>query len=337
MAMNVILSELTGKAKILYGEVEGPIKALLMREDEAWMHSEQNVVDKIFKAVPSNHRVEGYAAMSAFDEWLPVGENGEHPGNSVEQTYLKYIPNETWKSEFAISREIMDDALLGELKSRPAGFVDAYHRSRQKFFMNLLVAALKNQDKIKIGNFTFDATCADGKKLFSTQHKMLVKGGDQINAFSDDFSADALIKATTVMQNLKDDKGNVLNLDADTIIIPNDAMLKKEVIGVLEAVRDTSVAGGNKGNGLLAGKYTVICTPLLNDAVTESKTPWLIMDSNYNQKRDCLIQQNRVDLEVTTRVASNDSHVWSGYARFGGGFVDFRAIAAGGLSFGSAL
>lgn len=335
MAINVTLTELSGKAKVLYGEVEGPIKSLLIREDEAWMHSEQAVMDKIFKKVPSTHRVEGYAALSAMDEWLPVGENGEHPGNSMEQTYLKYIPNETWKSEFAISREIIDDNLLMELKNRPQQFIDAYHRSRQNFLAKMLLAPMLGQDKVKIGNFSFDATCADGKKLFDT-HKLQLAKGTQTNAFSDDFSADALIKAITVMQNFTDEKGNPLNIDADTIIIPNDAMLKKEVIGVLEAVRDTSVAGGNKGNGLIAGKYRVICSNLFNAAIG-AKVPWMLLDSEYNKRRDCLIEQDRVGMEVNSHVASNDALVFSGYARFGAGFVDYRSCACGGLSFGSAL
>ena len=334
--VNVILGELTGKAKELYGEVEGPIKALLMERDEAWKHDEQNVMDKIFKQENSTHRIEGYGAMSEMDDWEPVGENGEHPATTMEALPMKYISNETWKKSFAISREIIDDDVLNELRQRPMKFIAGYHRARQNFFAQLLVAAMTNKASFKLKTFSFNAECYDGKKLFA-QHDLLLAKGKNINAFSDAFSADALIRATTAGQNFRDDNGNILNIDFDTIVIPNDAALKKEVIGVLEAVRDTSVPGGNKGNGLLSGKFDVICTPLLNDAVTEGHTPWMLLDSRYNQNYNCLIAQNRVGLEVKSHVADNDALVWNGYSRFGGGFVDYRAVACGGLSFGSAL
>lgn len=332
----VILSELSGQAKVLYGEVQGAIKSVLMREDEAWMHSEQEVASKLFKSVQSNHRVEGYAAMSAFDDWLPVGENGEHPGSSTEQTHLKFIPNEVWKSEFIISRELMDDAQIGELKNRPQGFIDAYHRTRQKFFASMLVSALLNKAKLTIKGFDFDTTCADGSNLFSANHRMKVKGDAQCNAYKDAFSVDALTKLQTQMQNFKDDKGNILNLAPDTIIIPNDAALKQEVLGVLSAMRDPATPGGNKGNPQ-QGMWNVIVWPLLNEAIGSSNVPYILMDSQYNQRRDCLIDQKRVDLEIKSDVTHNDALRWAGYARFGAGFVDFRAVAAGGLTYGGNL
>lgn len=334
--VNVILGELTGKAKELYGEVEGPIKELLKTRDEAWMHSEQAVMDKLFKQTTSTHRIEGYAAMSEMDNWEPVGENGEHPATSMEMLPTQYISNEVWKKSFSISREIIDDEVFDELSQRPIKFINGYHRARQKFFADLLVAAMLNKDAFKMKAFTFKAKCYDDKKLFAN-HSLLLAKGSNINAFSDQFSAANLVKACTEMQNFKDDNGNVLNLDADTIVIPNIADLKAEVIGVLDAVRDTTLAGGNKSNALLSGRFDVVCTNLLNDAVTDGNMPWMLMDSQYNQDYSCLIAQNRVNLEVKSHVADNDALVWNGYARFGGGFVDYRAVACGGLSFGSAL
>lgn len=332
---NVILSELTGQAQALFGEVQGPIKSLIERLDEDWMHDEKNIAKKIFKQVPSTHRIEGYTGMTAFDDWEPVGENGEKPGSSTEQGYMKYLANEVWKSEFAISRELMDDKMDNILVGKPQGFMDAFHRAQQRFFAGLLGAALQGKLSHQIKGFSFDISCNDGACLFSEAHKPKVRGGDQCNAFTDEFSATALSRVVTRMQNFYDDKGNMLSVEPDTIIIPNVQEIKDEVLGVIGATHDPDVPAGNRINARY-GNYTVITWKELNQYCKGDNIPWIVMDSHYNTVNDCAIWQDRVALEISSYVAKNNgANIWDGYARFGGGFVDFRAFAAGGLEFGA--
>ena len=46
---------------------------------------------------------------------------------------------------------------------------------------------------------------------------------------------------------------------------------------------------------------------------------------------------DRVQLEVRSELAGNDANVWKGYARFTGGFNDWRGYAVGGVSGGTQL
>ena len=46
---------------------------------------------------------------------------------------------------------------------------------------------------------------------------------------------------------------------------------------------------------------------------------------------------DRKPLTVRSEIAENDANVWKGNARFTGGFYDYRAFAAAGVSFGSSL
>ena len=71
--------------------------------------------------------------------------------------------------------------------------------------------------------------------------------------------------------------------------------------------------------------------------MSDSDAPYFVMDSSYNQKAGSAIFQNRVDLEVSDGVGDNDEYLWKGYARFTGGFNDFRGIFAGGVTGGTAL
>ena len=329
----VILSESSNMANSLFGEIQLPIASFIERRDEAWMHDDQNIAAKIFKQVKSNHHGEAYGGLTAVDTFAPVGENGAYPTGGAEESYFKNLINETWKGSFAISEEMMEDKMDNVLQGRPMIFIDDYHRKRSAFFAGLLGAALQNQSVLTIANKKFDVLCADGSRLFATDHKPKVKGARQVNAFSDDFSAAALGKVATAMQNFRDDDGNMLTMNPNTIIIPNDAELKAEVFGVLGAHNDPDTAAGNKFNYMF-GSWNVLIWNELNQYCTGDKKPWILMDGAYNQKYDGAIDQLRKELTVTSVIAENDANVWKGRARFTGGFVDFRAFAAGGLSFG---
>ena len=85
------------------------------------------------------------------------------------------------------------------------------------------------------------------------------------------------------------------------------------------------------------GNWNVIIWPYLNDFIGSLAAPWIIMDSKYCQECDVAIKQEREPLTVTSVIDDNDANRWKGRARFGGGFVDFRGMLAGGLAAGGNL
>lgn len=331
---NIILSEGSERLNSLYGKVQAPIASFIETQAEAY--EKESIGMKIFQNRKSTHWAESYASLTAVDTFAPVGENGAYPTGGAEEGYLKTIRNTTWKGSFAISREMMDDAQAINLKKKPAGFVNDYYRKRERFLAQLLGVALQGGTGFKLGVESYDTTSADGVSMFNKAHKMKVKNGTQSNAFTDAFSAAALGKAQTAMQNFRGDTGEILALAPDTIIIPNLPDLKEEVFGVIGAHNDPDTAAGNKYNYQF-GNWTVLVWPYLNEFITAGSAPWILMDSRYNELGDGAIYQERVPLEVRSELADNDANVWKGYARYGGGFADFRAFAAGGIASGSAL
>ena len=333
---HIIRSESSNMANSLFGELQAPIASFLERRDEAWMHDESNIAAKIFKQVKSTHHSEAFGSFGAVDTFAPVGENGAYPTGGAAEGYFKTLAAETWKGSFAISAEMMEDKMDNVLVGKPQIFIDDYHRKRSAFMAGLLGSALNNLAVYKVGNKSFSTTCADGGKLFAADHKPKTKGANQCNAYKDTFSADALGKLATAMQNLRDDDGNMLTMNPDTIIIPNDAALKAEVFGVLGAHNDPATAASNKFNYLF-GAWNVLIWNELNQYCSGANKPWILMDSSYNKKYDGAIDLLRKDLTVQSVIADNDANIWKGRARFTGGFVDFRPFAAGGLSFGNTL
>lgn len=330
---NIILSENSERLNSLYGKIQAPIAAFLEKRAEAY--EQESIARKIFSKRKSTHWAEGYGGLTAADEFEPTAENGDYPTNGFEEGYSKTIQNVTWKSSFAISQELVEDNTIGNLKQKPQSFLSAYYRTEERFFAQMLGSALQGKQKFLRKGVEFDCTSGDGKCVFDTKHKPKVKGADQSNKFSDAFSAAALSKAMTAMQNMKGDNDETLALVPDTIIIPNNADLKQEVFGVIGAMKQPG--GGNNDYNYLFGNFTVLVWPYLNDFLGSLTAPWVLMDSGFNENGECAIWQERVPLTIRSELAGNDANVWKGRARFSGGFVDFRGLLACGITGGSTL
>lgn len=330
----IIISESSGRLNSLYGNFQAPIASCIEERVEAWKVKE--IGPKIFKERKSTNFAEGYTGLTAMGDWAPVGENGAHPTADFQEAYSKILTNVTWKSMFAISREMKDDNKIGDMMQRATKMTDAYYRTRERHFARLLGTASQGTASFTQGGQTFATTSADADVLFSTSHTPKVSGADQTNMYTNALDADKLAAVMTAMQQVKGDNGEVLGLNPDTLIIPNVAALKKTAFTIVGSLKEPGTADNDYN--YLFGNLSVLVWPYLNEYIGATNTaPWFIMDSSYNESSDGGIFQNRVDLEVTSRLGTNDENIWDGYARFAAGFIDWRFIMGGGLSGGTTL
>lgn len=329
----IIVSEASAQNDMLYGKWQAPIKSFLEKRLE--LADQESLAAKIFKKVNSTHWAESFGSLTGIDDFKPSPENGKYPISDFKQGYSKILKNYTWKNSFAISREMLEDGNLINLRKQPASFVTAYNRTVERFFANLLGSALQGKTVAKVGDEEFDVTSADETTVFSTEHMGRVSNKAISNAFSDEFSADALGEVMTRMQNMKGDNDEILSLTPDTLVIPNLTSLKKDIFAVIGSEKEPGT--GNNDFNYLFGNLNVIVWPFLNSFIEPGTAPWILMDSAYMEQVDCAIWLDRVPLEVHSVVDENDANRWKGRARFGGGFVDFRGMMAGGVKHGEAL
>lgn len=331
--MGIIISENSHLNDPLFGKWQAPIASFLEKRAEAI--DQGSVAKKIFREVNSTHFAESYGGMTAMGDFSPSAENGAYPVTDFQVGHMKTIQNYTWKNSFTISRELIDDGNLIELKKRPAAFMTAFDRTVERFYARMLGNALQGKTSFALDGIDFDTTSADGVCVFSNAHKGKVSKRTLVNAYKDEFSAEMLGKAATAMQNMKDDDDNTLGLVPDTIIIPNIEGIKA---AVWAAVGSEKIPGSsNNDYNYQFGNWNVIIWPYLNDFIGSLTAPWIIMDSKYCQECDVAIKQEREPLTVTSVIDDNDANRWKGRARFGGGFVDFRGMLAGGLAAGGNL
>ena len=162
----IIFSENSMQNDAVYGKYQAPIR--LMIEKKAEQFEKESKISELFSVQKSTHFGEAYTSMTGMDDWLPVGENGSHPENGMRQGRDKLLVNETWKSAFSISREMVDDSNLIELRRRPAAFVAAYGRAKERFAASLYGAAMDGKTEITInGKRTVEFVCGGFFRLQS--------------------------------------------------------------------------------------------------------------------------------------------------------------------------
>lgn len=331
---NITFSEGSGLNDSIYGKSQAPIRMLIEARAESF--EEKSILKELFMQDTSKHWAEKYTSMTAMDGFDPVGENGAYPLDGMQEGYSKTLEHVTWKNSFSISRELMEDGKLIDLKKKPVGFVKSYYRTRESLGAALFGAALQGARVADFRGKKFDATAADGATLFNAAHKSKVKGANQSNMFSDAFSVDALAYAEAAMQNFKGDNNELVNVAPNTILIPNDAALKKAVFAAIGADKDPDT--NQNGFNYQFGRWNVLVWNYLNQFIADGVQPWILCDLDYNTEYGGAIFTDRTALDVRSTIDENtDANVWRGYSRFTAGFNDWRAFAVGGVTGGTSL
>lgn len=332
--MPITFSEASGLNDSIYGKCQAPIRMFLEQRSEAF--DKNSVLKDLFLMGTSDNYGDLLATMTAMNGFQPVGENGAYPADTMEEGYNKLLVYETWKDEFAISQEMIEDAKLMDMRKQPAAFMTGYERTRELFGAAIYAGFMSKGTSIKFRGKTFDIKAADGKALAATDHPAKVKGAAQSNVFSNAFSAAMLGKVETEMQNFRGDNNEILDVAPDTILIPNIASLKNDVFAAIGADKEPTTA--NNAFNYQYGRWTVIIWPYLNQFLASGTAPWVLLDSTYNQNYGGAVWNDRIPLSVRSTIDENtDANKWKGRARFNATGNDWRFFAVGGVAGGTDL
>ena len=332
---NIVFSEGSGLNNSVFGKSQEPIKFFLEKRSEAF--EQASMLPNLFSMMDSKNYAEKFTGMTGMDGFKPTGEGGAVPTDGMQETFSQTLEHMTWMNSFAITRAMIDDSKTIDLKQKPAAFITGYHRTRERFGAAMYAAAAQGQTVATFEGKKFKATGADGLAVFHKAHPSVLSKNKktQCNIFSDAFSKDALGAAESSMQDFRGDNDEVLNIQPNTIVIPNDYKLKDEVFSVIGADKDPATS--NNGFNYQFGRWNVVIWPYLNQFLAAGLKPWLLMDGVYNEENKGAVWLDRTALEVQSEVERNRTNVWSGYARFVAGFNDWRFAAIGGMAGGNAL
>jgi len=332
---DLIFSAAAGLNDSIFGKSAYPIHMIMEQSLEA--HEQQSVLKKLYKFEKSDNWAEELTAMSAMDNWEVTPENGKPKKSGMQETFKKQIEHVEWTNQFDITRKMVDDSKFNLMEMRARKMAQSYARTREEFGIRMITNATGKT--LKYQNTLFDTTTADGLPLFSTAHPYFFdKKKTQCNMYSDKFSNRVLAKMESRMQNLEGDKGEVLAVAPTTILIPNVDDIVYDVFEAIGADKDPDTS--NNGFNYQYGRWNVLATPLKYwniDPNAEIK-PFILLDSNFNDTDLTAVWFERIPMEVDAWVENGTkAAIYSGYARFGVGFNNWRGMMMGGMEGGLAL
>jgi hypothetical protein len=321
----------------IFGKSQEPIKMMLEQQEEAF--EKNSIISHVFFEDETTNFAEKYTYETSLGNFEATGEGGAYPESSMQEGYSKVIEPDTWKNSFVVTQEMVEDSKMGKIKQKANQFMTSFGRTRELFATGILNNGQSTTFNFGANNKQFDISCADGKALFATDHPSKTgKGLIQSNYFGNPFSYDALCLAEEAMHYFKDDDGNLLNLQPDTIIIPDRARIKKLVFDAIGAEGIPGTA--NNSFNFQHGRWNVIISPYFANTpgITAGTDSWYLMDSTYNEAYAGLVWLKRLELTTKSYIDENtDNNKFKGRARYGAAPNNWRAICKIDPGLGSVL
>lgn len=344
--MSFIYSYESGNYDSTLKRYETPIKMLIESESDI-QRQKKGALTQLFNIERSDRYGEKIDIRSDFSTFSAAFEGEEAETDTTLENYTKIIEHIPFMKEFVITKQMIDDSANGlavDAKRRAQAFVRAYYLTMNKLAEAALIGA--TEDEITFNRALVNTSSPDGRPLFATDHfagnaaKIRFRQSNYFGANRYDGGhkrltieavSDAIMKGASKIRNMKDENGEVLGYNADTVIIPgNLPMLEKYVKQVLCSPIDPS---GEKNNiNILYGGWNVVVLPSwqyeLAETEEEQVYPMMIMSSEANRNLCGNMFFNRVPLSIKNH---EDIHtrnwVWNGYCRFGIGFGSYKHIA----------
>lgn len=271
--------------------------------------------------------------------------------------YSKFIEHITFSKSVFVSKEMIDDNQIAEMKAKAINLVQSYKRTRAKLLSQALTTSVGSTKTMTFGGKSgIDIGGADNLALFNSAHPLknapratastLPVGGitasvlpnvpqTQSNLYTNAFGSNSTMLNTlaNIMRNFKDDGGEVLGLVADTVIVPgNRPALEDTVKKIIGS--DGEVGTNNNDINTQRGKWKLVVDYLWTP---ESGNPYIIMSSQANKDLMATRLYDRTPLDVENEVKTESRNlVYNGFARMSVGFTNWRHVIMGGSTDASA-
>lgn len=317
--------------------------SMVIQDTDTEKNNDDELVKALFNVKTSKKFGEKQGSMTEFGNFEEVTEGDNGIADDFGMGFSKLIEHHQFIKTFTCTREARDDGDIDMMKQTAANFVRAYKRSRAQFATAALTA---EGASFVYGDKTYDKTTGDGKALFAQDHLGKKSGvGTQTNVFTDAIwtnvgsggtpNSNVLMKAANRARNFKNQSGFAQGYTFDTIIIPGNCPEMED--GLKRIIRSDGLVGSDYNDvNTQKGLWKLIVNNRWEAAA--GTNPWIIMSSEAQRELNAGAFFDRVALDVSNEVLNKSRNLeWSGYARWGAGFFDWRAYLMGGAQVGSTL
>lgn len=263
---------------------------------------------KIFNMETSKKAMETDYGMGAFGDWTKRASSLDNVAYQKfsagkERTYV----HEAFTSGFQVERELMDDEQYRVLKKMPKALARSCRASIEK-------------NAIKILSGAFTGTGYDGKPLCAKDHPLLDSEATCSNLVEGELNRENLKKALLLMRQTKDEAGNLVQMKADTLIIPPE--LEDTAVRLLHTAK---LPGGNDNdtNEYIASHGLKIVVMDYLSGEEGGETMWFVQDSSQHEMN--FFWRIKPEFKWAEEF-DNFIAKYRGYCRYSYGYSDFRGI-----------
>jgi len=309
--------------------------SMVIQDTDTEKNKDDELVKALFNVKTSKKFGEKQGSMTEFGNFEEVTEGDNGIQDDYNMGFSKLIEHHQFIKTFMCTREAKDDGNIDLMKQTAANFVRAYKRSRAQFASDALTA---EGTTFLYGTKSYDKTTGDGKALFATDHPGKKTGVPvQSNVFTNAFGTDATMLYTlaNIGRNFKNQSGNVMGYNFDTIIIPGNVPDLEDLIKRI--IHSHQIVGSNYNDiNTQEGIWKLIVDHRWTAA--SGKKPYILMSTEAQRELNAGVFFDRVPLDVSNEVLNKSRNLeWSGYARWSAGFNNWAAYILGGADAGTTL
>lgn len=309
--------------------------SMVIQDTDTEKNKDDELVKALFNVKTSKKFGEKQGSMTEFGNFVEVAEGDNAIADDVQMGFSKLIEHVQFIKGFTCTREAKDDGNIDMMKIAAANFVRAYKRSRAQFASEALAT---EGSTFLYGGKSYDKTTGDGKALFATDHLGKKTGvAVQSNVFTNAFGNDTTMLYTlaNIGRNFKNQSGNVMGYDFDTIVIPGNCPRLEDLI---KRILGSEQLVGSNYNDINTQKGIWKLVVDHRWSAASGTEPYILISSEAQRELNAGVFYDRVALDVANEVDINSRNLkWSGYARWSAGFYDWRAFILGGAQSGTTL
>lgn len=268
----------------------------------------KDFVGELFTVEKSTKQAEynqGIGSLGMMDEW--GASNNQVSYEDVNKRYKATYLHKKYSKGLTLERELVEDDQYGEIKKRVRLLTQSVYFTRQYYGALLF-------------NEAFNATYAgpDAVALCSASHPYSPSDATvQSNAGTGALNATNLETARTAMMGWKDDKGNLLVVEPDTLIVP--PALRKAALVIADSNGEPDVSDNNIN--IWKGSVDVIEFKFLT-----SSTAWFLADRQRMKAFLHWYDRRIAKLEMDKENFNSEVGAYKVVSRFSRGFDDWSFI-----------
>ena len=273
------------------------------------------VMEALYGIRSSTKRTEHYQAMGAGGLVPPF--NGTVPYEDFAGGYKLDLLNHEFALGMQVERSLVDDDQYGEIRDRASTLGDSFPNTIETDAVNTFINAFTDGGTNRFGQTTNGAD-AVGLCSLVHPHSPSNTGDTQANEGTLDLNLPNVDTTKQAMMNFTDDKGQLLGINPDMLLVP--AELERRAAQIVSARANLEPDTAEHNINIFAGRIQQVTWNRLTDS-----NAWFLIDSRL-MKRD-LIWQWRIRPEFAQE--NNFDRLlakYRGYMRYSVGWRDWRWI-----------